>query len=107
MGWIKASSDLAPSWDKDKQKTVEGCITEKKEHVGQYDSSVITVEQKDHTKIAVWAKGILEGQLKNLPVGTIIKVTYTGKVKTKNGRMANQFDLEYDEDSARVATFTK
>lgn len=102
--WIKASSDLAPSWDKEKQKTVEGCITEKKEHVGQYDSTVVTVEQKGGEKVAVWAKGVLEGQLKPLPVGSIIRVTYTGKVKTKNGRMANAFDLEYDQESVDSAS---
>lgn len=82
---------------------MEGCITEKRNHVGQFDSTVVTIEQKGGAKLAVWAKGILEQQLNNLPVGAIVRITYKGKVKTKKGNMANSFDLEFDQESVDTA----
>jgi len=108
MAWVKASTDLAPNWDNTKQKTVEGCLVEKREHIGQFDSSVFTIEQKGGEKIAVWAKGLLEQQVKQLPVGTLVKITWTGTTKTKLGRVANTYDVEYDQESKDVSgIFTK
>lgn len=103
MAWKKASTDMNPSWDKVKQKTIEGVIVDKKEHVGQFDSSIYTIEEKGVGKKSVWAKGLLDSQLKPLPIGTLVKITWTGLVKTKNGRNANAFDVEYDEDSLEAA----
>lgn len=99
MAWKKLSGDLAPSWDKVKQKSIEGVITDRREHVGQYDSTVYTIEQKGGEKLAVWAKGSLEGMLKPLLVGTVVRITWKGLVKTKNGRQANAFDVEVEDQT--------
>ena len=88
---------MAPSWDKVKEKTIEGIILDRREHVGQFDSSVYTLEKKDHTKTAVWAKGSLEQMLSTLLVGTEVRITWKGLVETKNGRKANAFEVEVQE----------
>jgi hypothetical protein len=97
--WQKASSDLAPTWEKAAQKTVQGVLVDKREHVGQFDSSVFTIEQEGGKKVAVWAKGILEQQIKPMLIGTMVKITWKGLVKTKSGRNANAYDVEFDTDT--------
>jgi|SRR3990167_9482560 len=99
MAFKKLTNDLAQIWDKENVKTVSGVIVDIKEHIGQYDSKVYTLEQKGGETVAVFAKGALEGLLHECKVGGILNVTYKGKVKTKNGRMANAFEAEYDGDT--------
>ena len=94
---------MFPIWDKAKDKTIEGVLVDRREHVGQFDSTVYTVEKKGGEKNSVFAKGLLDSLLKPLSIGTMVKITWKGLVKTKTGRNANSFDVDYDDSTVSEA----
>jgi len=68
------------------------------------DSNMYTVDKGGGKLVDVWGKAMLDSFFKNIPVGSMIEVTYKGKEKSKKGgRTYHNFDFSYDSDTA-VAT---
>lgn len=104
MAWKTAQGDMTPTWqqkgkDLNVGDSVEGVLTEKKSGLGSRgNSNLYIVEQKGGDKIGVWGSVILDTRLSDKKIGTLLKITYQGKKKGKNGQEYNDFLVEYDDD---------
>jgi hypothetical protein len=81
--WKKASTS-APAWEPEEAKEIVGVLTEIKEDVGKFGSTLASLETKDGP-MGVWCNSVLKDLMKKVPVGSEVKVTYLGKVAAKSG----------------------
>ena len=109
MAWIKATSELTPTWqqkDKELEKgaSVEGVLVEKRSGIGRNgNSNLYIIEQKGGAKIGVWGSVILDMRLHDKVIGTLLKITYMGKEKSKkSGNNVNLYDVEYDDSTTEA-----
>ena len=92
MAWKKV--EQAPTWEFEKQKTIEGVFVSKEENVGPNHSNLYTLELPDHSHLAVWGNTILDTRFKNLQPGDQVKIEYLGKKKSKKRKGAEYHDFE-------------
>lgn len=65
-----------------------GYYIDKKEGVGQNDSTVFTVERKsDGKRLSVWGTRILVDEMDKVRIGSLVKITWLGKKLTKAGAL--------------------
>lgn len=102
-------------WDEqgDDSKTVylgdviEGLYVSKKDNVGQNESTVYELRLKESfykdenglSVVSFWGSALLDGKFKDIPMGSLVRLTYLGKVqpKTPTGRPYHNFKVEYDD----------
>ena len=96
--WKEVNAESSITWDK--KAPVQGLLIEKKEHVGDNDSSLYIIETADGN-VSVWGSAVLDNKFSLIKVGSEVKVEFDGKKKNpKNGREYN----DYKVFSREVAT---
>lgn len=86
---------------------IEGLYVGKKDSVGQNASTVYELRLKESfykdengsSVVSFWGSALLDGKFKDIPMGSLIRLTYLGKVqpKTPTGRPYHSFKVEYDD----------
>jgi hypothetical protein len=85
------------TWDKFTNKVIEGKYVEKQENVAGKPGANIFVLENEDGKWAVWSGTALEASFAVIPVGSLVRVEYLGKEKTKNGREFNKYEVSVDD----------
>lgn len=105
MAYKTFNSDRNDTHNWEEDKSLEGVFVQKRSVSTQNGlSNLYTVEKAGGKKVDVWGNTRIDGFLSNIPVGSMIKITYKGKAKSpKTGRMYHDYDFQYD-DSTALAT---
>lgn len=99
MAFKKFQADRNEVHDWEREKVLEGVyLSKRKIQTINGDSWLYTVEKKGGVKADVWGKSMLNNFFQNIPIGSLIRVTHKGKMKSaKGGRTYHAFELEYDD----------
>lgn len=92
------SSEMYPTHDFEKDKVLEGILSEKKEKIGQNESKLYTIEKAGGDKVSVWGSAVLDA-LYNLPIGSLVRIEYLGKEKGQRGTFYKNFRIQIDEET--------
>jgi len=94
------------NWEK--EKILEGIYLSKRNVLTMNGESwLYTVEKAGGKKVDVWGKKMLNSFFQNIPIGSMIKITYKGKMKSaKGGRTYYAFELEYDDSMVEKEDIT-
>lgn len=86
-------------------EAVQGFYVDKRENVGQNNSSVYEILLADGQKVAFWGSDLLDGKFKEIPVNCEVRITCLGtqQPKTSKGRAYLGFKVEFDKDSVKPA----
>lgn len=102
-GWIEVKKN-----DDEKEKdtiwdptaigdSIQGIYIEKEENVGQYNSNLYTLKNKDG-EIKFWGSTVLDNLMEKVPFGREVRITYMGKQPSKTGKQAwKDYKVEYRE----------
>jgi hypothetical protein len=106
MSWKTATSELTPTWQKPGEElkagaSVEGVLVERKSGLGKNaNSNLYILEQKGGEKIGVWGSAIIDMRLADKAIGTLLRITFKGKERSKKtGNNVNLYDVEYDDST--------
>lgn len=106
--WEEVTSSFSDKkWDykaeyekTNKDVEFEGVLKKVEHDIGQYKSSLYTIENMQGEEIAVWGATALDRSMSSLinqgivTIGDMIKIIYEGKKKNPNtGRMFNSFKV--------------
>lgn len=85
---------------------VQGFYVNKRENVGQNESSVYELKLVNGELVSFWGSDLLDGKFKEIPLGSEVRVTYLGisQPKTPKGRAYANFKVEYDATSRAPMT---
>ena len=72
---------------------VEGRYIDKIEGIGDNNSTVYVLEEKDGSKTGVWSSTVLDNRFKRIAIGKMLRVEYIGKEKGKSGRTFKNFKV--------------
>lgn len=95
--WKEVTLEDGVIWDK--QKPVEGVLTNTENEVGPNNSKMYTIKTEDD-EIKVWGSTVLDDKLAHVVKGTFVKIEYEGKLKSKKGTEYHSYKVFVDEDSA-------
>ena len=101
--WKKV--EMSPSHDFEKEKELEGVLTNIQTDVGPNASTLYDFEKKDGDNIAVWGSTVLDSRMKNVKIGEEVKIKFVGLAKdSKKGQSpAKLFEVYHREKTADEA----
>lgn len=87
-----------------KGAVVQGIYTNKKEHVGDYDSTVFVIKTDDGI-VNVNASTVLQTKFEEISVGSEVKIEYLGMADSekRKGAQYHDFDVKYREAPMKTA----
>lgn len=62
------------------------------------NATYYVILMEDDKKMDIKGTSGIESKFKEIPVGSYVRVTFNGKVKTKQGRFMNDYKVEYDDE---------
>ncbi len=101
-GWEKV--EVAPTWDYQKDKEIEGAFVGVEENVGPNGSKMYTIELVGGERLGVWGNAVLDTRMKNVTEGEEVKIVYLGREESQKtkGRSYHNFEVYH-----RKPAFTK
>lgn len=66
------------------------------------DASMYIIEKDDKTRVGVIGQAILVRAFSCIPVGCYVKITFNGKISTKNGQQANDYEVMFDDEKRKT-----
>lgn len=96
----KSADEKHPAWEYEKVKTIEGVLIDKKTNITAKNLNFYTIETTEGT-FSLLGTTVLNRTLGTYPLGTMVRVTYEGIGKTKDGAEFKNFKVEYDADSMK------
>jgi len=99
MAFKKFQTDRNQTHDWISNSVLEGVyIAKKNVQTANGSSWLYTVQKENGVNLDVWGKAILDSFFQSIPIGSLVRITYKGKMKSaKGGRTYHAFDLEYDD----------
>ena len=98
--WQSAKgADISFNWaDKNAGDTVEGHYFNVEHGKGEKgNSSIYTLKQENKENVTFWGSAVLDDQFSKIAMGSYVRVTYNGKVKSKSGSSQyHSFLVEFD-----------
>ena len=83
--WKKV--EMSPSHDFEKEKEVEGVLTNVQQDVGPNASTLYELEKTNGENIAIWGSTVLDSRMKNVKIGEELKIKFLGLAKeSKTGQ---------------------
>jgi len=100
MAWVKATGDFKknPKWDYLKEKNIKGIMTRKALDITAKKLCFYDVEVQGKGTFSILGTTVINRVLRELPEGTMVDITYTGKTKGKNGTEFNSFEISYNTE---------
>lgn len=94
----KKNGDFPARWLKEEQPTIEGTVIDYKQNImGKPGSDAITLEN-EKGKFTVWLDKVLKDYVDQFCLGAVVRITYLGKKKSKNGLNSfNDYQVEIDD----------
>lgn len=90
--WEEVNNDLGNWWKPEKAgDMVQGVIIDR--YTSSFGESVL-LEQPDNTMIGLPSHSVLLRRLANIPVGTMVRITFTGTERSAESRTYNTYKLE-------------
>ena len=102
-GWEKV--EVAPTWDYQKDKEIEGAFVSVEENVGPNGSKMYTLETKDGERLGVWGNAVLDTRMKNVTEGEEVKIVYLGREESQKtkGRSYHNFEVYHRKPAFQKA----
>ncbi len=103
--WISGtgnSLEKLPQWDYKVDPKIEGVITAKRLDVTPKKLCFYDIETDKGEKKSILGSVVINKVLRNLPVGSLVRITYLGDAKNGSGTTFHNFEVEYDKDSVPV-----
>lgn len=91
-----------PSWNKENKvgEVLEGLLVNKRIGVGADNLNFYIIEQKGDKKVSVLGRKLLDDFLKEMPLGTEVRIEYLGLQEPKGaGRAYHGYKCQYDKDT--------
>lgn len=100
----KKEEDQEPVWDFEKNPKFSGVLVEKREGLGENNSTMYVVEsEEDNQKYGIWGSALIDRRLGNKVIGTEFGVVYKGRVKSKQGsREYKNYEFYFSDDVQRI-----
>lgn len=94
--WIEAGGQTGEMWDPEATKEVMGVLKSIKSDVGPNNSKIYVLQEdgKDETT-GVWGSTVLDTRMEEVPVNSIVKIEYLGRVKGKSPQPYKDFKVLY------------
>jgi len=80
-------------WDEEAEETIAGVYVGMEEKSGDLSAKHF-LDVKGRGIVIVWGSAILDERLKFVNVGSVIRITYKGKEKTKSNRDVKIYKVE-------------
>lgn len=91
-----------PKWNGQNIKegdTIEGFYVDThKSNFADDTATYYVILKKNDEKMDIKGTSAIESKFQEIPLNSFVKVTFTGKVRTKSGRFMNDYKVEYDPD---------
>ena len=88
---------LGVTWNYKEAKegdSVEGVFAGKEENVGENNSMIYRIEDKDGNATNVWGSTVLDTRMKNVKEGEEVKIVYQGKKPSPTRKGQNYHDFK-------------
>lgn len=93
-GWREVSGGGGDTWDFNKNNTIIGCYTGKRDNVGPNNSTMYNIEVVGDGVRSVWGSTALDMDMENVAIGQQVKIVYRGMKKNpKSGREFKDFGV--------------
>ncbi len=94
-GWKKREiTDGIGIGEKDGQRRAAGgLLVEIRTDVGENNSTIYELVQKDGASLQVWGSATIDGKLRSSDIGRFVKMKYLGMAKGKSGRTYKDIDV--------------
>lgn len=89
--------EQAESWDfkeAGEGKSIEGVYAGKDENVGENNSTIYRIENKEGDARSVWGSTVLDTRMKNVKEGEEVKIIYKGSKPSPNRKGKSYHDFE-------------
>jgi hypothetical protein len=88
-------------WDKEVHKVIVGTLIEKKYDImGKPGSNAFVIQTGSGELYTVWSSKILDDYFSTIENGTVVRIEYMGKKKSKNGvNSFNDYTVDIGEES--------
>lgn len=91
--WVRVEAKQSTMWDFHKDAELEGVYMGFRADVGPNKSNVYEVKIDDGL-VSFWGSTVVDSRMKDIDVGSQIKVVYKGKTKNKAGSYSyNDYDI--------------
>lgn len=109
MAYKKYVPQRNPTFERKPNATLEGVYVERREvFTDNGQANLYTIEQAGGSKIDMWGDKMTDDFFKNMMIGTMVKVTYLGKEKTKKGgKTYHSYTFEYDDSTVSPEEMAK
>lgn len=101
MAWIDATKQFTrnPKWEYEKNKTIEGLLVNKSLDMTPKKLCFYDIEVAGDKTYSVLGTTMIDRVLRDMPIGTKVRLEYTGLAKSKSGSDYKTFNIQYDTDS--------
>lgn len=82
----RSGGDRSDTWDPDRGDVRQGVYRERREPKGKMTSCRHEFEELDGTPWGVWGTAGLDRALADVPIGSLVTLTYDGKHSTEDGK---------------------
>lgn len=100
-GFIEAGSNSGDTWKPENEgDSITGMLTTVKNNVGVNNSNVYLIQEdgKDEPT-SVWGSTVLDTKFQEIPKGSVVKIVFLGKVKSKAPQPYKDFKVMYKPDA--------
>lgn len=94
--WTEAGN-AGESWKPENEgDTITGTLKQTKENVGINNSNVYVVQvEGEEDPTSVWGSTVLDTKFQEIPLGSMVKITFLGHVKGKGPKPYKDFKVQY------------
>ena len=96
--WIETGT-TGDTWKPEKEgDTIQGVYKAKKENVGINESNIYVIQVEGvETTTGVWGSTVLDSRMEEVPIGSIVKIEFTGHEKGKGPKPYKTFRVWFKE----------
>ena len=96
--WIDATSTSTnPKWDFEEKETIQGVMIGKRLDVTDRKMCFYDIEVSGEGTFSILGNVVINRILRDLPIGTEIRITYLGEAKSKTGTNFKNYKVEYNK----------
>ena len=100
---FKKAINIVPIWNTKELaegSVLEGKFTAKEIVTGKFgDQNKYIVVKEDGEAVAVMGSASVVAQFNNVPINSLVRVTYKGVSTTKNGNTVKVYEVEFDDSA--------